>query len=329
MLNNKILIIILLALIVLVTSACVVSDEDVTKSNSNEGTFEQLASLVSGSDKSGEIILTKNYVNTDNYDENGINISASNVVIKAEQGKDITIDANNAGRIFNANGTRNVTFENIKFINANATGAGGAVVLGKEDNNKVVNCSFENCSSSEFGGALDGTAYNCSFKNCSTVYHGGAIFEGSAMGCVFEECYSTSCGGAISYNSATNCNFTNCYAYWQGGALYQADAINSKFVNCNASEGGSMYEGSAFGCFFEHSTATNGSGGGIYQGTAIESKFTACSVNGGEGSAMYGTNAINCDCPSDEAVNTHNDGNSGRYKFEDTYLSHIRMALFQ
>lgn len=323
LLKNKIFIVLPLTLIILATTICVYSDEAVNQSNTNEGTFDELASLVSGSDKSGEIILAKNYINTDNYDANGINITANNIVIKAEKGKEITIDANNAGRIFNANGTKNVTFKNIKFVNANATGAGGAVILGKEESNNAVNCSFEKCSSSEFGGALDGNAINCSFKNCSSNYHGGAIFEGSAMGCNFEDCFSTNCGGAISYNTAFNCNFTNCYANWQGGALYQADAINCKFVNCNSSEGGSMYEGSAFGCYFEHSSATNGNGGGIYRGTAIDSKFTGCSVTGGEGSAMYGTNAINCDCAADEAVNTHSDGNRGRYKFEDSLIFHL------
>lgn len=320
MFNKKIIILIYLTLIILATSSGVYSNEKDYTSNFNNGTFEELANLVSGNEKTGEIILSKNFVNTDGYDSNGINITANNIVIKAEEGNEVTIDANNVGRIFNANGTKNVTFENIKFINANATGAGGAVILGEEESNKVVNCSFEKCSSSEFGGALDGNGENSTFTNCSTTYHGGAIFEGNAINCIFTDCNSTSCGGAMSYKHATNCTFTNCYAYWQGGALYQVDAINCKFVNCYASEGGSMYEGTAFGCYFEHSSAKNGSGGGIYHGTAIGSKFTGCSVTGGEGSAMYGTNMINCDCTTDEAVNTNSNINTGGYKFEDSFI---------
>ena len=316
---KKLIIIISLVLFLLVTSSCVFSDDNSTSSNTDEGTFEELASLVSGSDKNGEIVLSKNFVNTDNYDANGINITSDNLVIKAEEGKEVTIDAKNIGRIFNANGTKNVTFENIKFINTNASGAGGAVILGKEESNKVVNCTFENCSSSEFGGALDGNAENSTFTNCSTIYHGGAIFEGNAINCVFTDCFSTSCGGAMSYNSANNCTFTNCHADWQGGVLYQTDAMSCRFVNCYASEGGSMYEGSAFGCYFEHSSAKNGSGGGMYHGTAIGSKFTACSVDGGEGSAMYGTDVIGCEYDDGEAVNI-NTGIGGSYKWEDSFI---------
>ena len=320
--NSKLLLILSLVLFVLATSVCVFSDENVS-ANPNDATFEELASLVSGDDKTGEIVLSKNYVNTDNYDANGIKVTGNNLVIKGEPGKDVTLDANNAARIFNANGTKNVTFENIKFINANANGAGGAIYLGDEETNKVVNCSFEKCSSSEFGGALDGNAINSTFKKCNTTYHGGAIFEGSALNCNFEDCYSTSCGGAISYHSASNCNFTNCYAWWQGGALYQADAIGCKFVNCYASEGGSMYEGTAFNCYFEHSAAKNGCGGGMYHGTAIGSKFTACSVTNGTGSEMYGTTIMSCDYDADGAVNTTTEGSNGEYKLQDAFIFNI------
>ena len=297
MLNKKTIVIVGL-LIVIGASLCVYANE-----GSDTGTFEELASLVSGDDKTGEIVLTKNFVNTDGYDASGIKITGHDIVIKGEPGKDITIDAKSAGRIFNANNTHNVRFENIRFINGNTSGAGGAVVLGDELSNKVVNCTFEGCSASKFGGALEGSAENSVFKNCSSKYHGGAIFDGSATNCEFDNCFSESQGGAISYHNATNCTFTNCYAWWQGGTLYHADAVGCKFINCYAAEGGSMYEGSAFDCQFENSAAKNGNGGATYNVTATVCKFTGCTVTNGEGSAMYGGSATNCELGADEAVN--------------------------
>ena len=295
---NKKTIITLGLFLTICASLCVYADE-----GSDVGTFEELASIVSGDDKTGEIILTKNFVNTDGYDASGIKVTGHDLVIKGEPGKDITLDAKSAGRIFNANGTKNVRFENIRFVNGNAEGAGGAVILGDEASNKVVNCTFEGCSASEFGGALDGNAENSVFKNCNSTHHGGAIFDGYATNCEFEKCFSTSQGGAISYHNASNCTFTNCYAWWQGGALYHADAVGCKFINCYASEGGSMYEGSAFDCQFENSVAKNGSGGAAYNVVASGCKFSGCSVTGGEGSAMYGGSATNCEMGADEAVN--------------------------
>lgn len=299
MLNKKVILIMSAALVIFLASSCVAFAE----SDSGGGTFKDLASLVSGDDKTGTITLTKDYVNTDGYDAEGIKITGKNLVIKAEEGKTVTIDANGAGRIFNANGTKNVTFENINFANGNSSKGGGAVILGDEKSNSAVNCKFENCYSDEFGGALDGNAVGCTFESCSANYHGGAIFEGDATNCTFNNCFSKSCGGAMSYHKATNCKFTDCYSYWRGGALYEADCVGCDFVNCYSSEGGSMYKGSAFNCNFENSAAKNGTGGAICQGTAEGCSFSGCTVSGGEGSAMYGGTATNCKLNAEEAVN--------------------------
>lgn len=293
----------------------------VADSNSSNGSFKDLASEVSGNDKTGTIILTKDYVNDGSYNGSGIKITGKNLIIKSEN-EPITIDAKNFGRIFDANNTQNVTFENIIFKNGNVSGAGGAVVLG-DNSSSVVNCQFENCHASDFGGALVGNALNSTFKECSAKYHGGAIFQGSAMGCQFTKCFSESCGGALSYNSAVNCNFNDCYAYWQGGCLYQADALNCHFVNVYASEGGAMYGGSVFGSYFEHCEAKNGSGGAIYSGSAVGSTFEACSSHNGSGNAMYGGSAVDCRLEKDDAANVEMGSRPLTYKFEDTFLSHL------
>ena len=280
-----------------------------------------MASEVSGSDKTGTIILTKDYVNTGNYSADGINITGKNLIIKSENGP-ITIDANNSGRIFNANNTQNITFENIIFKNGNASGAGGAVILG-DNSSSVVNCQFDDCRASDFGGALVGNAVNSTFNGCSAKYHGGAIFQGSAVDCKFNKCYSESCGGAISYNSAVNCMFNDCYAYWQGGCLYQADALNCKFNNVFASEGGAMYGGSAFGCYFEHCEARNGSGGAMYGVSAIGCTFEGCSAHNGEGSSMYRGSAIDCNLEEGDAVSVDVGKGSSTYNFNDSFFSHL------
>ena len=299
MFNKKILIALTILAVIFVGSLCVA----VADSSSGQGTFKDLASEISGDNKTGVITLTKNYVNTDNYDADGVKVTGKNLVIRGEKGKEITIDANNVGRIIDANNTQNVTFENINFVNGNSTKGGGAVVLGDEKSNSAVNCNFEHCYSNEFGGALDGNAFNCNFKDCSANYHGGAIFDGSATNCTFENCFSLSCGGAISYHNATNCKFTDCYSYWRGGALYEANAIGCEFKNCYSSEGGSMYHGNAFNCKFENSAAKNGNGGAILDGTAEGCTFNSCSVMNGTGNAMYGGTAKNCQLDKADASN--------------------------
>ena len=316
-LNKKIILALSLFIIICIASLCVV----VADSNSSKGSFKDLAAEVSGNDKTGTIILTKDYVNNGSYNGSGIKITGKNLIIKSENGP-ITIDANNSGRIFDVNNTQNVTFENIIFKNGNVSGAGGAGVLG-DNSSSAVNCQFENCRASEFGGALVGNAVNSTFSGCSAKYHGGAIFQGSARDCKFNKCFSESCGGAISYNTAVNCNFNDCYAYWQGGCLYQANAMNCHFVNTFASEGGAMYGGSAFGSYFEHCEARNGSGGAIYSGSAIGCNFEACSANNGSGSAMYGGSAIDCNLEKEDATNVDMGSASSSYKFEDSFFSHI------
>ena len=109
MFNKKILTAFAILTVIIVGSLCAV----VADSDSSAGTFKDLASEVSGDNKTGTITLTKNYINNDNYDSDGVKITGKNLVIKGEEGKDITIDANNMGRIFDANNTQNVTFENI------------------------------------------------------------------------------------------------------------------------------------------------------------------------------------------------------------------------
>ena len=288
MLSKKSLISILIIFTLCIGSVCIVC------ADSGTGTFKELAKEVSG-DKTGTITLTKNYANTDGYDSDGIEITSDNLVIKGEEGKDITIDAQYAGRVFNANGTKNVTFENINFINGNCSDAGGALLLGEEASNSAKNCHFSNCYSDSFGGAIDGNAIGCQFDGCSANYHGGAIFDGSAINCTFNSCFSQSCGGAISYHNATNCKFVDCYAWWRGGALYEADAVGCNFTNIYASEGGSMYKGDAFNCDFQDSIAKNGSGGAIYEGSAKGCSFSGCSVINGEGNAMFGGTATDCE----------------------------------
>lgn len=293
--NKKILVVLVFAVLFLVTANAVFAD-------SGSGTFKDLASKVSGDDKTGVIVLDKDYVNTDNYDAGGIKITGNNLVIKADKDKPVTIDANNVGRIFDANGTKNVTFENINFVNGNSTKQGGAVVLGDEESNSAVNCNFKNCYSDQFGGALDGNAVGCNFEDCSANYHGGAIFDGSATNCTFKNCFSLSCGGAISYHEATNCKFTDCYSYWRGGATFETKAVGCEFTNCYSSEGGSMYNGSAFNCKFENSVAKNGNGGAICEGTAEGSSFSGCTASG-DGNAMYGGTAVNCKLNKEDAAN--------------------------
>ena len=317
--NRKSFLIIGVIFLIIIPSCCFALNN-----NSSDGNFNELSDIINKSSSGDTVVLSKNYINSDNYSSAGIGIDADNIIIKGADGKQITIDATNVGRIFNANNAQNITFENIKFINANSSDAGGAILLDDDESNRAVNCVFENCYSDTFGGALNGHAQNCTFRDCSAKYHGGAIFNGSAEDCIFNNCFSTSNGGAMSYNEAINCQFIDCYSYWRGGALYEADAFNCKFNNCFSSEGGSMYGGSAFCCYFEMSGAKNGNGGGMNGGTALACTFVSCYVNNGTGSAMYGGTGMDCNFESNTVSNVSiSDTNLISYNFEDSFIKKL------
>lgn len=109
---------------------------------------------------------------------------------------------------------------NVVFKNANCNYRGGAVKGGESNNLRFYNCTFENCYSKSYGGAvciLGDSSHsdpqgivNCTFTNCTAGRYGGAIY----------------CEAANANRSVyiTNCTFTGCTATTSGNNIYATGA---------------------------------------------------------------------------------------------------------
>lgn len=315
--SNKKIILIIISIITLILLSSIIyveSEKRIYNETTSNPDFKQLEDEINKNNKN-IIILSDNYTNSDNYASSGINITSKNLIIKGNDSKHITIDANYFGRIFDANHTENITFENIRFINTNFNGS--AVLLGNGKNNAVINCTFENCYSENCGGAIEGNAINCVFSNCNAKYHGGAVFNGDCKNCTFKNCSSKEYGGAMYCKKALNSKFIECNSNLKGGALYNGEAINCEFIKCYSQEGGAMYDGSAFCCNFKESYTKNGNGGGMYSGSATGCTFISCYSNNGTGEAMYKGTCFDCDFRANNPSEVSMHNLATIYNFED------------
>ena len=176
-------------------------------------TFSDLNALINGKDDE-VVYLNDDYTFDIAYDfefMSGININRNVTVI----GNANTIDANYNARVFMVL-DGNVTFSNIRFVNAKS--GDGSVINGKSTS---INCTFINNSAENYYGGVmyNGYAIYCTFIN-NRAYYGGAMYYGSAVNCTFINNSADRCGGAIHYgSSAVNCTFINNSADY-GGAIY-------------------------------------------------------------------------------------------------------------
>lgn len=153
----------------------------------------------------------------------------------------------------------------------NSVGTGAAGVISLYSGSQVLNCTFENCSSTNQGGAL--IAYNANAKISNCLFKGNKAPQGGAM----------RIGSAKKGYSVTieNCDFISNKATGDGGAVFKANDTVSLSVK---------------GCSFDGNTAANGAALAINTKTdAIVSNSTftnnIATTNGG---ALYlvGTDTI-------------------------------------
>lgn len=153
----------------------------------------------------------------------------------------VIIDAQKQSRIFSS-GVQgiNIIFINITFINANATGNGGAFFNSQDNTNiKFINCTFINNTATSGGGAIYnqyGVSFlvdNCTFIDNSAASNGGAIVDNAQP--------RTRYGNFTVVNST----FISNSAASNGGAIYSnnmfANLTDNTFIDNNASIGGGIY----------------------------------------------------------------------------------------
>ncbi len=226
---------------------------------------------------------------------------------------DATIDGNNSVQLFNVSAS-GVTFKDITFKNANATGRGGAIF----GSCKAMNCSFINNYADDGGGAVSGVScVNCSFVGNSAGSYGGAVYGYSCVNCSFVG-NSAGSGGAVYFSnlgSVINCSFVGHTAKYCGGAIYfdengwishVGSCSNCSFVNNSAGNyGGAVYfngrHGSVVNCSFVGNSADFG--GAVYDGGSVVNCSFINNYADVDGGAMYGGSCVNCSFVNNSAGN--------------------------
>jgi len=200
---------------------------EITKPISQSGnTFTDLQNVINSYNEGSTVILKKDYVfdsTTDSSLTGGVKIPYSMTI----DGQGHSIDAKGQGRIFLVylDGSHDVTFENIIFLNGSYAQRGGAIYSAPDGGDgSIINCTFINnqVTGNSYGGAVSIYAgikniINSTFIDCSAPY-GGAIQS------QFDPC------------NVLNCTFIdNKATYYSdyGGAIYLESGIisDSIFIN--------------------------------------------------------------------------------------------------
>lgn len=220
--------------------------EDDSKLTADEESFTALNQVINGG--SSTISLTKDYKfnnETDSAFADGITISKPLVII----GNGHKIDGSNLARIFTVNSR--VILLNVTFVNANSSGAGGAIYITGDDGT-LTDVTFENNTANGSGGALfiEGSNWrinNAIFNNNVAYGDGGAIYingeEDIISNSNFENNHAISTnanngfGGAVSlsgpYAVIEYSTFNKNNATLNGGAIVVKNA-NSNVRSDNA-----------------------------------------------------------------------------------------------
>ena len=194
-----------------------VIEENGGADKTDNGTFKALQEKIS--DASGSTITLKNdYRYDESVDGGRITLSKSITI----DGGGHAIDGNHRTGIFHVDNECKVVLMNIIFKNGNANGSGGAIMSYSSYSCDIYNCTFTDCHSQEYGGAIslngrDGNCINCTFTDCHSQGYGGAIYNlgggtGDYINCTFTNCHSEQ-GGAVCLNGCiNNCTFIDCYS---------------------------------------------------------------------------------------------------------------------
>ena len=220
------------------------------------GTFDELANEINSVEDGGILNLTKDYKYVSGS-AGGIKINKSITI----DGHGNTLDGRHLSRIFNVT-AGNVALKNLKFINAQFTGDGGAINWNAKDG-VLSNCTFIGCSASN-GGAVYASSSTVSFMDCffsgNSATSGGSVYAAYSIAefanVSFINNRATNASAAIfsmlSINSIDGCDFINNSVSGKspfGGAIafyqYESNISNSRFIN-NSINGDYGYGSSIF-----------------------------------------------------------------------------------
>ena len=276
--------------------------------------------------------------------ENGLSITLKDIRFQNSKG--------NILMQFSGNGT--YVIDNCSFVNVNATGSHQAVVylnLGYMD---ILNCTFENCTTSY--GAVSNynersvknvhmTVRDTTFKKNHATTEPGCINNCGQLevyDSTFEENSAAWWAGAIHthYNAETTIVGSNfignaAKSSYNGGALYTygtLTVIDSNFTGNRAPNGGaiagmnymSRASVSLKNCEFRNNTASGSGGAVLFPGAqfVVEDSRFYDNVAGGSGGALSISAAVsnitNCEFRSNRAHNAQNNSKGGALNFAST-----------
>ena len=258
--------------------------------DSDNGTFDDLAKKISAVEDGGVLNLTKDYKYSDGS-TGGIKINRSITI----DGGGNALDGKHISRIFSVT-AGNVTLKNLKFINAQFTGNGGAINWNGKDG-ILSNCTFAGCSASN-GGAV--------YASLSTLHF---------IDCFFSDNSAANGGSAYVANSIaefTNVSFINNRATNSSAAIFSMLSINSidgcDFIN-NSVSARSPFGGAI--AFYQ------------YESNIRNSRFINNSINGDYG---YGSSIFNYGIVNVENTTIANNTQNTRNRIEDTLYTIIGKA---
>ena len=201
------------------------SQTDANKLTDNEKritskTFGELTKEIRSSEEGSTLVLLNDCSCESGFSSDGIGIQKQFTI----DGNGHTINGKNTARTFFIDAD-NVILKNIIFINGNAKGNGGGVLLIRASNTVIENCTFKN-SKDEYGGAI--------YITEKTKVDNKAITGTKINNCKFESNTAEKGGGAIyalgKGNTITNSKFTSNKANAMGGAVQIANN-NNKIIN--------------------------------------------------------------------------------------------------
>ena len=181
----------------------------------------------------------------------------------------LTLSGNNLSRIFFVNGSSDVSLQNLKVRNGNASGenAGGIVMAG--GNLTMTDCEVSDCSATLNGGGIylsigvTTTFERCAITGNSTgnLGFGGGVFIGGASTTLFRNCViagnSSPFGGGFSVINASP-TLTNCTVQGNIGGGFRNDSSSDPVIQ-NSIVWGNIITGSAATTAAQQLANSNGS----------------------------------------------------------------------
>ena len=233
-----------------------VEQNNTDNSNKGEspGTFEDLQRKVDNARAGSVLDLTRDYIG-----QEGLNIVCNKFLIIDGHGHTIDCQGKKGCYGFYSESGQ-IILKNLRIINGNSNGNGGAICSEKNSRYLIINCTFENNFAKNCGGAIFSNMplviEHSKFISNTANQQGGAIYCSNFVdceNCQFERNTAVNSDGGAIYSKESvkliNSTLNNNLCGWSGGAVYSKTSVvvdtcqissNSAKGNGKESRGGAI-----------------------------------------------------------------------------------------